>query len=154
MALGPRQSTEAPFLRSNLMAYFCHVSDYGIRSMARSELLQIVKTPARPRPVSRLLHQAALDRIVVHVVQLLPDLPVTPDVEVIKPPLPHPMVGMVVNGGRKSQPVQHPLTPGELRVVTQVLQDELGSAFFEPLHDFGKGWLIPRATAANGSARA
>jgi len=48
------------------------------------------------------------------------------------------MVGVVVHGGRKLQPVQHFLTPRDLPVLAPVLQDELGNAFFEPLHDLGR----------------
>jgi len=69
-------------------------------------VLHIVKPPTRPRPVSGLLHQAALDRIVMHIVELLLNLLLAPDVEVVKPPLPHSMASMVMNSRRELQPVQ------------------------------------------------
>ncbi len=53
-----------------------------------------------------------------------------PDVHVIEPP--NPKVGVVVkvvNRGRQFHPIQPPLAPGELEVLPQVLEDELGGAF-------------------------
>jgi len=47
-------------------------------------------------------------------------------------------VGVVVNGGRKSEPAEHFPAPSELGVPVQVFQDEPGNAFLEPLHDLGR----------------
>ncbi len=48
----------------------------------------------------------------------------------IEPSLPNPKVRVVMNRGRQFHPIQHPLAPGELEVLPQVLEDELGGAFF------------------------
>ncbi len=44
--------------------------------------------PATPRPIPRMIHQAALYRIGVHVIQLLPLLSPAIDIEIVKPCLP------------------------------------------------------------------
>src|ERR1035438_10156537 len=49
-----------------------------------------VVTEAGPWPVLRLLDQSALDRVAVHVPQLLHPLPLVMHIEIIVPPLPEP----------------------------------------------------------------
>src|SRR2546427_5545851 len=64
----------------------CHVDRALCRpkSTAASHLLWV----AAPRPTFRILHQAALHGIPVHVLQLLDSLLIAPHVEVMEAPLP------------------------------------------------------------------
>src|SRR5271167_1822711 len=75
-------------------------------------------------PVSRLLHQPALHRIVMHGVEFLRHFLVAPDVHIIKSPLPHPMVSVVMHRGRERERPQHPLAPRRLRLLAEAFQNE------------------------------
>jgi hypothetical protein len=54
----------------------------------------------------------------------------TPDVHVVAAALPHPVVGVLVHGGRQLESVEYPLAPGVAEVATKILQDEQGRAVF------------------------
>ncbi len=71
----------------------------------------------------------------MHVIRLLVPLLRAPDVHIIKPPLPDAKVGVIVNAGRQRYPGEHLLAPRILKIMTQVLEDELGRAFLQSLHN-------------------
>jgi len=71
---------------------------YGIRSIGATELPALCQTSNSTAASLPPSPQGAVDRIVVRIVQLLLNPLLAPDVEVVKPPLPHPMVSVLMNG--------------------------------------------------------
>src|SRR5258708_3349504 len=54
-----------------------------------------ITTPTAPRPVLRVFHQSSYHRIRMHVVQLLFYFPTAPNIEIIKPSLPKPLLSVL-----------------------------------------------------------
>ncbi len=67
-----------------------------------------ITTPTTPRPVLRVFHQSSYHRIRMHVVQLLFYFPTAPNVEIIKPSLPKPLLSVLL---RKRKPQLTPHAP-------------------------------------------
>ena len=141
----------------------CGVCDFpkglvGVGSSSQSVhaedrcILQEIKPPARPRPIPRGTDQAALHRIVVHVIQFLLAFLFAEDVERVESALPEAVVRFIMDRGRQPQPSEHLPAPGMLRVfakrVTQSLCSSNSAApFLMNVHSLLNMWT--RCCCAN-----
>ena len=73
----------------------------------------------------------------MHVIQFLVPLVRAPGVRIIERSLPDAKVGVIVNAGRQRYQGEHFLAPRLFKILPQVLEDELGGALLQPLHNVG-----------------
>lgn len=109
-------------------------SGQGIDGEGRG-IFQVVGSPTGPWPVPRRFHQAALDRIVVHVGELLEKFFLAIDSKGIESALPDAAMRAVVNGVGQVQALQHAPAPGVPGVGTQDFGNPGGRAVLELLDD-------------------
>ena len=108
--------------------------EHSIHREYRS-VIQIIKSPTRPRPVSRFLHQTPRDGIAMHIVEFFSALLRAPDIQVIASALPDAKVSMMMNGDGKFHPPKHSLAPRIGQIIAQILEDKFRRPLFQLLQD-------------------
>ncbi len=83
--------------------------------------------------------EPSLHGIIVHGVEFFEVLLFAINIEGMKPPLPHSIVGSVVHGWGQTEPGKNLATPRVLRVVPERRQDAEGRLLFQLLNDQGDG---------------
>src|SRR5262245_60051262 len=90
----------------------------------------MVEPPTRPRPISWIFHQSSLYRVPMHILKLFRPFGFAPDIEAIEAPLPNSVRGLIVNGFRQHDLIQHPSAP-RLFATLQALDHAPSRPLFE-----------------------
>ena len=89
----------------------------------------MVEPPTRPRPIWFYLRVFSL-----HIFKFFQPLGFVPDVEVVKTPLPISVRGLIVNGFRQDDPIEHPAAP-RLFTTLQALSNAPSRPLFQTTDD-------------------